>query len=145
MLSAGAAQAEKTDRTRERVTHMEIRRVQNGFLVQAVDYTAHHPYASMVEPSPVIRASYVAKNSEELATLITSVLDSIEVEWMPSVDIPMVDLRHHITSVVRENERLRKEVAAAQTQMVNPMLVGNPPPIVGSPIYGSAANTGKYP
>jgi hypothetical protein len=68
------------------VTHVEVRRVQNGFIVLAVDYSEDF---RQFQHSGV-RASFVAKDEEEVKTVIGNILASAELKWLPTMDMPMV-------------------------------------------------------
>lgn len=97
--------------TLERVTHIEIRRVQNGFVVMGLDYSMER-YASMREEPQ--RISYVAKDVEDLKRVIESIVHSAEVKWLPTVDIPMLEMRKREISESRMREREQLEQKAME-------------------------------
>lgn len=71
----------------ERITHLEIRRVQNGWVVMSFDFRNHSH-----EIYPAQRSSFVATDIPGLLSVIQGIAVSTEVDWMPSVDLPIVDL-----------------------------------------------------
>jgi hypothetical protein len=73
------------------ITHLEIRRVQNGFVVMAININEFE--ARMGGMHGPKRWSFVAKDTTELGALIESIVTgAIEMKWVPSYDLPIVDL-----------------------------------------------------
>lgn len=66
------------------ITHLEIRRVQNGYVVGAVDLA--NGFVNQ-------RSSFVATNDEELCNVIKSILTGGDLEWLPTVDMPVMQSR----------------------------------------------------
>lgn len=79
------------EQSKPQITHIEVRRVQNGFVVMAINVKLMEaPYGSNGQPQ---RWSYVAKDTKELGDLLTMIVDGgCDIEWVPSMDLPMVDL-----------------------------------------------------
>lgn len=69
------------------ITHIELRRVQNGFIVMGI--SAHHFVHNMSYEGPQ-RASFVAKDIDEVATLLKSIVDGVDMQWLPTMDIPIL-------------------------------------------------------
>lgn len=69
------------------ITHIELRRVQNGFLVMGI--SAHTFETAMSYEGPQ-RASFIAKDIDELATILKSMIDGVDMRWLPTVDIPIL-------------------------------------------------------
>lgn len=92
------------------ITHIEIRRVQNGFVVMALNYTGHpFDYTNYMDRPPQ-RASFVAASSPELGNLVQSIADGMEMNWLPTVDLPLLEMRYWIQSeLARVNRLLEKE------------------------------------
>lgn len=83
--TAGAQQ----QRTKPQVTHVEIRRVQNGFVVMAINVELLERHQNFRGPQ---RWSFIAKDTAELGAVLTSIADGGDIDWMPSYDLPIVDL-----------------------------------------------------
>ncbi len=73
-----------------RITHMEIRRVQNGYVVAVYDLT--HDRAMGYQRPQV--ASYVAVDAAELGRLVETLATGTEIEWLSSTELPMMDYHH---------------------------------------------------
>lgn len=69
------------------VTHIEIRRVQNGFVVMAVDYRPNYSH-----DMPPQRCSFVAQDVEALKSLIGNIVEMAEMKWLPTADVPFVEM-----------------------------------------------------
>jgi hypothetical protein len=69
----------------KRITHIEIRRVQNGFVVMAYDFT--HDYSRMTNDG--VQACYVASDEKELANIIQAFALGTDMKWVPSMDMPI--------------------------------------------------------
>lgn len=78
---------------RKLLTHLEIRRVQNGFVVMGFN-VAPKPGAFVGDEScPVRRACYVCETVESLLATIESLAsDAGDYAWTASVDMPITDL-----------------------------------------------------
>lgn len=72
-----------------RITHIEIRRVQNGFVVMGLNVTMESRFESSVPQ----RVSFVATNTQELGALVQSIADGAELDWLPTVDLPIFEMR----------------------------------------------------
>jgi hypothetical protein len=76
------------------ITHIEIRRVQNGFVVQALNIKVFEAYMGAQQP---LRYSFVAKDIPEVATLLESIVTGgVDLNWIPSYELPIVDLTRRI-------------------------------------------------
>lgn len=73
--------------TNKRITHIEIRRVQNGFVLMCFDLTVS-PQIS----KPPLKAAYIAQDMKALLTLIENFTTTAELDWQPSVDLPVTEL-----------------------------------------------------
>jgi hypothetical protein len=82
-----------------RVTHVEVRRVQNGYVVMAMDYSDDYRHFEKTGA----RASFVAKDEEEVKLIIGNILASAEMEWLPTVDLPMIAMRKGVHMAPGEN------------------------------------------
>lgn len=72
------------------LTHIEIRRVQNGFVIMGFNAA---PNLSMMESGELSRMCFVASTEEELVNTIRSLCcDTGDFVWSASVDIPITDL-----------------------------------------------------
>lgn len=81
------------DHERE-ITHIEIRRVQNGFVVMAINMKVYTAQRGFEEP---LRWSFVAKDTAELGALLASIVDGgCDLKWVPSYDLPIVQLTRQI-------------------------------------------------
>lgn len=73
------------------ITHIEIRRVQNGFVIMG--FNAAPDFSRMEGPGPVNRMCFVASTEEELVNTIKSLCsDTGNFVWSASVDLPITDL-----------------------------------------------------
>lgn len=104
--------------SKARVTHVEVRRVQNGFVVMAMDY-ARGPYDGR---KPTV-ASFVATDEEGVKTIIGNILLSAELDWLPSVDLPMVEMQRIVAS--REEDLMKRD---AEEQAAKSMASNSLPP-----------------
>jgi hypothetical protein len=75
------------------VTHIEIRRVQNGFVIMAINIKHFTAEYGMQQPQ---RWSFVAKDTAELGALLTSIVDGGDIEWLPTYDLPIIDLTRRV-------------------------------------------------
>jgi hypothetical protein len=125
---------------KKQVTHIEIRRVQNGFIVTAIDLdTARNVFSD--NPEHAQRAVMVASNADELGTILKNVIDSGDMEWLPTMDLPVLAWRDDTRRQQQERERTRqrveyeKAVANMQKAYVNPSPY-TPPGVSPSPFGG---------
>src|SRR5690349_11302352 len=76
----GGIAAQQPKLVRPQVTHIEVRRVQNGFVVMAINVDTREQYAMYNGPQ---RWSYVAKDTAELGALLTSIVDGgCDMDWI---------------------------------------------------------------
>ena len=76
------------------LTHIEIRRVQNGFVVMG--FNAVPNYSLLEPPATVARVCFVCESIESLKTTIESLTtDAGNFAWSSSVDLPITDLFSH--------------------------------------------------
>lgn len=80
------------------VTHIEIRRVQNGYVVMAVNYNMMERAHLDSQPQ---RCSFVAQDIEALKSLIESIANMADLKWLPTVDLPMLEMTRR-PSVIAE-------------------------------------------
>ena len=73
------------------ITHVTIRRVQNGFVVDAINediWERHRAYLSDEKEVSQQRTCFIAKDVTELALLLQGFLDLGEIQWNTSLPIP---------------------------------------------------------
>ncbi len=75
--------------SRDKFTHLQIRRVQNGFVVFCYNHVMD--MARMEGQYSV--ASLVAKDADELGRLVTNMAECSDLEWLASADLPLIDLK----------------------------------------------------
>lgn len=75
------------DFTRQ-ITHIEIRRVQNGFVLMGFDASSN-PERFQTTGT---KCCYVANDAKEIAALVESIITGGDLNWLPSVDIPVTGL-----------------------------------------------------
>ena len=80
--------AQSTTPMKGRVTHIEIRRVQNGFVVMGFDFAR----GGAGPDDKAVRVSYVATDMEGLKSTIENLINAVDVEWVPTVDLPIIDM-----------------------------------------------------
>lgn len=74
------------------ITHIELRRVQNGFVVMALNIDVReHNYAGIVQPQ---RACFIAKDIAEVSTILENIVNGAELKWLPTVDLPILEMRN---------------------------------------------------
>lgn len=92
---------------RRLLTHVEIRRVQNGFVVMGFNVSPRagdHWDGGQVN---VEKACFVCETPQSLAALIESLTtDTGDFAWQATVDLPITDLV--MTRRIRENESVEK-------------------------------------
>jgi len=92
------------DRWRKLLTHIEIRRVENGFVVMGFNVAPRPGDVPNFDAPPLRRACYVCESVESLLAIIESLAtDSGDYAWTASVDMPITDL--YMERKVREEER----------------------------------------
>ncbi len=137
-----AAQANPA--TSKEVTHIEIRRVQNGFVVMAVDYRKNHSFdAPMMQ-----RAAFVAQDLDALKALIENIVSMAELNWLPTADVPMLDMQRIVENAqkqraaVTEEEITRRvaERAAHLVQQGSVKVVAPPGQYSQNTVYGGPLN-----
>lgn len=98
--------------TENSITHIEIRRVQNGFVVMAMNFN-QRPYAydyGRMQENVAERASFVANSSAELGTLVQALADGMQLNWLPTVDLPLLEMRYWVQAeLARVNRLLEKK------------------------------------
>lgn len=96
--------------TENNITHIEIRRVQNGFVVMAMDFhQLPYDWNRHKENVPQ-RASFVANNSAELGRLVQALADGMQLNWLPTVDLPLLEMRYWVQAeLARVNRLLEKK------------------------------------
>lgn len=132
-----------TDPRRLEVTHIEIRRLQNGFLMQAITAEYFH---RMEQPQ---RLSYVAKDAQELGTLIEALLNAKDVGWLPSNDIPVhelirrpdINIQEQITDAVRQGILSTMQAP----QIMRDEMMGDQAILGQGRTFGGVLNTAKGP
>lgn len=107
--------------TKPTITHIEIRRVQNGFVVAGINmdvFESTH-YGHMPQ-----RATFIAKDVAELASLLEWIATGSELKWLPTVDLPVWDMQ--------QREQMRQQNQAQPTpghiMQINTQDPNNPPP-----------------
>lgn len=83
----GNAMRASQDFTR-RITHVEIRRVQNGFVLMGIDGEVNPASFQSMQT----RVCMIANDAKELAALIENIINGSDLNWLPSVDIPITGL-----------------------------------------------------
>jgi hypothetical protein len=74
------------------LTHIEIRRVQNGFVIMGLNASTNPSF-----DAPLDRMCFVASTEEELVNTIRSLCsDTGNFVWSASVDIPIIDLTRKV-------------------------------------------------
>lgn len=71
-----------------KITHVEIRRVQNGFVIMGFDFRPNYH----MQDSSLQRVSFVARDIDDLRTVIGNILLSGEIDWLPTADLPLTGL-----------------------------------------------------
>lgn len=88
---------------RKLLTHVEIRRVQNGFVVMGFN-VAPKPGDMIHDAVQLRRACYVCESVESLlATIESLATDAGDYAWEASVDMPITDL--YMERKIREQEK----------------------------------------
>ena len=89
---------------RKLLTHIEIRRVQNGFVVMGFNVAPRPGEHYAGGEVSLRRACYVCESVESLCATITSLTtDAGDYAWEASVDLPITDL--YMERKVREQEK----------------------------------------
>jgi hypothetical protein len=107
-MMSGGYEGTPASPSKARVTHVEVRRVQNGFVVMAMDYAR-----DFYEGRKPTVASFVATDEEQVKTVIGNILTSAELDWMPSVDLPMVEMQRIVAT---REEGIAKKAAEEAVQ-----------------------------
>ncbi len=76
------------DMISKRITHLEIRRVQNGFVVMGFDAETNE----QTYQTTGVKCCMIANNAQELAALVENIINGSDLKWLPSVDIPITGL-----------------------------------------------------
>lgn len=82
------------------VTHIEIRRVQNGFVVAGINMDVFESTHFGHMPQ---RATFIAKDVAELTNLLQWIVDGSEMKWLPTVDLPVWDM-HQRQEMSKNNQ-----------------------------------------
>jgi hypothetical protein len=79
------------------ITHIEIRRVQNGFVIAGINMKVFESHRFAGEHPQ--RATFIARDVEEISNLITWIVAGSEMKWLPTVDLPVFDMeiRHNMS------------------------------------------------
>jgi hypothetical protein len=70
------------------ITHIEIRRVQNGFILMGFDFEQNPATFS----SSGAKVCMVANDGKELGALIENIINGSDLNWLPSMDIPITGM-----------------------------------------------------
>src|SRR5690606_29032521 len=105
---AAGQMREAQSKPRFDITHLEIRRVQNGFVVMGINAKLFESPMYGGERQPQ-RASFIAKDIPELAALLEWIVTGEEIGWMPSVDLPIVDLFRRYDLPTDAHKKLMKD------------------------------------
>lgn len=76
------------------VTHIEIRRVQNGFVLAGINLNMME--ANRLGDHGPQRATFIAKDVPELANLLQWIIDGSDMKWLPTMDLPVWDMERRI-------------------------------------------------
>lgn len=79
------------------ITHIEIRRVQNGFVIFGLNMNLREAYYG-AGPSEPLRVSFVAKDADDLANVIKSLCDDTQFVFRASCDIPVALVHRDLPS-----------------------------------------------
>ncbi len=140
---AGAAMANgpaPTERPAFEVTHIEIRRVQNGFLVAGINMSLYHRNVDGMDNHP--RISYVAKDVAEIAAILEWFTTGKDVGWLPTINLPLFDMMHRPGM---RPEEVKEAVKQGIAEAAAPQVVYNPNIMEASHdrLYGGPLNRGK--
>jgi hypothetical protein len=72
------------------ITHIEIRRVQNGFVVAGINMDVYENTHFGTSPQ---RATFIAGNVEELSKLLEWIVTGSQLKWLPTVDLPVWEMQ----------------------------------------------------
>lgn len=72
------------------ITHIEIRRVQNGFVIAGINMNVFESHRFNGEHPQ--RATFIAKDIPEMANLLQWITDGAAMKWLPTVDLPIFDM-----------------------------------------------------
>ncbi len=86
-VGSGSVMGVRPDFTR-RITHLEIRRVQNGFVLMGYDFETNPALFS----GNSAKVCMVANDGKELGALIENIINGSDLNWLPSVDIPITGM-----------------------------------------------------
>lgn len=138
-----------TDKPAFEVTHIEIRRVQNGFIVAGVNMNLMTRYANVDADHP--RISYVAKDVAEIASILEWFTTGKDVGWLPTVNLPLFDMMHRpglrpeeVKEAVKQGlaETMVPQVYREPNMAIGQGLVQMCPP-EANPMYGGPLNRGR--
>jgi len=109
------------------MTHVEIRRVQNGFVVAAINANLHESMLGYQGPQ---RSTFIAKDTTELSALLEWMITGKELDWLPTIDMPVFD------QLVRRPGLTPTDVREAVAQGVQAAI--GPPQILRNPMLDMA-------
>lgn len=75
------------------ITHIEIRRVQNGFVIAGLNTNMIERYNGV---EGFQRVTMVANNEEQLCDVLKGILAGIEMHWLPTNDFDMLDMQRRM-------------------------------------------------
>lgn len=94
------------------ITHIEIRRVQNGFVVMGVNYNVMERHMG---ETTLQRCSFVAQDVDTLKTLIESIITMADMKWLPTADVPMIEMmRRAITPTISADTPAQMAIGPVQ-------------------------------
>ncbi len=88
-MGAGQAAQVPPAQPRAEITHIEIRRVQNGFVIAGINMDVMERTHFGANPQ---RATFIAGNIDDLAKLLEWIVTGSELKWLPTVDLPVWDM-----------------------------------------------------
>lgn len=124
------------------MTHVEIRRVQNGFVVAAINANLHENMMGYQGPQ---RSTFIAKDTKELADVLEWMITGAEIKWLPTIDMPVFDALVRRPGLV-PTESVKQAVAEGIQQAMGPpqmLAEGQMPAHDANKFYGGPLNTGR--
>lgn len=111
------------------ITHIEIRRVQNGFVLAGINMDVLVRSALGDGPQ---RVTYVAKDIDELSRVLAWFIDGKDLDWLPTINLPIFDLTHRPGLNPDQVQEIAK-LAVREALMV-PAVAPTVMPEVGGPL-----------
>jgi hypothetical protein len=78
------------------ITHIEIRRVQNGFIIAGLNTNMRERYGGIDDFQ---RVTMVADSEEQLCNVLKGILAGIEVHWLPTNEFDMLNMRQRVKAM----------------------------------------------